>query len=275
MAQAPAPAAIPADETLTGEAVALDVQPLGFFLRVLGALIDMAVAVALFALLMLVSFWLGNAGVLSANAFRVVVISALVLVAVVLPTAVETLTRGRSLGKLAVGGRIVRLDGGAVGFRHAFLRALVGVLEIWLTIGALAALVGAFTPRAQRLGDLIAGTASERTRTPPLPSDVPDIPPALAAWAESADVARLPDRLAVRVSQFVRQAAKLQPGARARLAQDLANDVSGYVSPIPAVDPETLLRGVTAVRRRREWRALMLENQRTDSLLRGTSVSLR
>ena len=38
----------------------------------------------------------------------------LVTVMVVLPTTVETLTRGRSLGKLAMGIRIVRDDGGPV-----------------------------------------------------------------------------------------------------------------------------------------------------------------
>ena len=60
-------------------------------------------------------------------------------------------------GRWAVGGRIVRVDGGAAGFRHAFIRAFIGVLEIWLTAGAVAAIVGAFTPRTQRLGDLVAG----------------------------------------------------------------------------------------------------------------------
>src|SRR3546814_2286922 len=63
------------------------------------------------------------------------VITLLVVVTVVAPTTVETVTRGRSLGKLAVGGRIVRPDGGAIGFRHAFLRALLGVLELWFTLG--------------------------------------------------------------------------------------------------------------------------------------------
>ena len=44
------------------------------------------------------------------------------------------------LGRLAVGSRIVRIDGGAAGFRHAFIRALVGVIEIvqlWLVLGTL------------------------------------------------------------------------------------------------------------------------------------------
>jgi uncharacterized RDD family membrane protein YckC len=275
MTQAHAPVRIPQEETLTGEAVALDVQPVGFFLRGVGLLIDVLVSIAVLVLFALAAFALIDAGALSAEVLPIVVIVVLVLVAVVLPTTVETLTRGRSLGKLAVGGRIVRADGGATGFRHALLRALAGVLEIWLTFGSVAALVGAFTPRAQRLGDLLAGTSSERTRTKRLPPPAPGVPDVLVDWARTADVDRLPDRLSSRIAQFVRQASDLQPAPRARLAASLADEVRPHVAPIPQVDAETLLRGVAAVRRDREWRALNRQNQRVDALLAGTGDPLR
>jgi uncharacterized RDD family membrane protein YckC len=275
MAQPPAPARIPQEETLTGEAVALDVQPLGFFLRAVGALIDVLVGVAVLLLFALVTSWLAGAGLISPDVLPIVFIVVLVLVTVVLPTTVETVTRGRSLGRLAMGGRIVRSDGGAAGFRQAFLRALAGVLEIWFTLGSLAALVGAFTPRSQRLGDLLAGTYSERTRTRPLPQPAPGVPPSLAAWAGVADVDRLPDRLTARIAQFLRQAPQLQPAARIRLAASLAAEARPHVSPVPPVDPETLLQGIAAVRRDREWRALALEDERVAGLLSGTTESLR
>lgn len=257
---------IAADETLTGEAVALDVQPVGFFLRAVGALIDVVVGAALLVGGGVLLAWLVGTGTIPESAVRIGIISLIVLVMVVVPTAVETLSRGRSLGRLAVGARIVRVDGGATGFRHALIRALVGVLEVWFTLGAIAAVVGMFTPRAQRLGDLLAGTASERTRTPRLPAEAPGIPRGLEAWAEVADVSRLPDRLAARMSQFVRGADALAPAARERVAVSLAEAVRPFVSPIPAVDAETLVRAVSAVRRDREYRALILENERAVAL---------
>lgn len=266
---APAPVRvieIQQDEVLTGEAVALDVQPVGFFLRALGTLIDVLLGVAVLILFALVTSWLIGQSVVDIVTLPILTISILVTVMVVIPTAVETMTRGRSLGKLAVGGRIVRTDGGASGFRQAFIRALVGVFEIWLTVGAVAALVGAFTPRAQRLGDLMAGTYSERTRTPRLPPPAAPVPPVLAGWAEIADVARLPDRLSRRIAQFVQNADAMQPPARARLAGSLAAETSAHVSPVPAVDGETFLRAVVAVRRDRELRALQLEQQRVAAL---------
>lgn len=254
------------DEILTGEAVALDVQPLGFFMRALGVLIDMFASILLALACVFAATWLSTIGALTEEMLPAVSIVIAVLIMVAIPTAVETVTHGRSLGKLAVGGRIVRSDGGAAGFRHAFIRALVGVLELWFTFGAIAALVGAFTPRSERLGDLLAGTYSERTRTPPLPPQPDGVPSPLLGWAEGADVARLPDRLSRRIAQFTRTADNLEPTARGRLATSLAAEASEFVSPVPACDPEMFLRAVAAVRRAREIRAIVLENARVAAL---------
>ena len=256
---------------LTGEAVALDVQPLAFFLRGLGVLIDMLIGVALLLLCTWATIWLTGSGLLSTDALPIVSVLTLVLVLVAVPTVVETTTRGRSVGKLIVGGRIVRTDGGGAGFRHAFIRALVGVFELWMTLGAVAALVGAFTPRSQRLGDLLAGTYSERTRTPRLPDTWFGIPPVLAGWATVADVGRLPDRLSRRLAQFAQSAPNLAPSARARVGASLAAEAAEFVSPVPAVDHETFLMGVVAVRRDRELRALNLETARAEALARPVS----
>ncbi|GAA3768194.1 RDD family protein [Microbacterium kribbense] len=261
------PITIVPDEVLTGEAVALDVQPLGFFLRAVGTLIDLLVGVAVLLLLAWASSWMLGQSVVDASASGILGIVVIVLVTVVLPTAVETLSGGRSLGRLAVGGRIVRADGGAAGFRHALIRALVGVLEIWMSVGAIAALVGAFTPRSQRLGDLMAGTYCQRTRTPVLPPAAPGQPPILAGWAQIADVSRLPDPLARRCAQFVAQAAQMQAVPRARLAASLAAEVTPFVAPVPTADAEAFVRGVVALRRDREYAALMLENERVARLV--------
>ncbi|MGP6171495.1 RDD family protein [Microbacterium sp. A204] len=255
-----------ADEVLSGEAVAIDVQPLGFFMRALGALIDMVVGWVLFALFLWLRIWLLGVGVIDSSIDGILNITAMVVCFVIVPIVMEVALRGRSLGKLAVGGRIVRLDGGAAGFRQAFIRALIGVLEIYMTFGAIAILSGAFTARSQRLGDLVAGTYSQRVRTPKLLPLVPVLPPALAGWAQIADVARMPDRLARRISQFLQHAEKMSPSARARVAQDLVAESSAYVSPQPAAHPEQLLIAITVLRRERERRALAIADARTEKL---------
>jgi uncharacterized RDD family membrane protein YckC len=253
-------------EILSGEAVAIDVQPVGFVLRAAGAAIDMVLGFVVFLAVELLQIWLLAEGLLDGHLMTILSVWAAVLSFLVLPITVEMATRGRSLGKLAVGGRIVRADGGAIGFRHAFIRALVGLLEIYMTFGGGAVITGAVTARSQRLGDLVAGTYSQRVRTPRLPVHVPYLPPSLHAWSTVADVARLPDRLARRISQFLAGAEQLSPAARARVAAELAAETTPFVSPMPQVAPEELLRGVTVLRRTREQQALHHADERAERL---------
>lgn len=254
------------DEVLSGEAVAIDVQPISFVLRAAGAIIDLLVGIAVFLLTLFLRIWLLDIGVLDQATDTIALIASIVISFVVLPITMEVALKGRSLGKLAVGGRIVRIDGGATGFRHAFIRALLGVLEIYMTLGSVAVLAGAFSARSQRLGDMVAGTYSQRVRTPKLIPSVPVLPPMLAGWAQIADVARLPDRLARRISQFLQSAPRMVPSARARVAQDLLSEASPFVSPLPQAAPEVALIGITVLRRERERRALQNADRRAEKL---------
>ena len=253
------------DEVIVGEAVALDVRPASMILRSAGALIDFLVSVAL-----LVAFILGVSWAMQWSTdnslFAALVISILVVVLIVIPVTVETATRGRSLGKLAIGARIVRDDGGSIGFRHAFIRALTGVLEVFFTAGGLAALVSLLHPRAKRLGDMLAGTYAQHERVPRVVEPVFGVPEPLEDWALTADVARMPDRLARRIAAFLKQAPRMTPAAREHLAAELALEVRPYVSPVPDASPEYLLAGVAALRRDREFRGHQLERERLERL---------
>ena len=253
-----------ADEQLTGEAVAFDARPTGYVLRAAGLVIDVLAAYVVLILLLIAISAAGQ--MLDAAASAALQVVALVLVFVIAPTLVETLTRGRSLGKLAVGGRIVRDDGGAEQLRHAFVRSLAGVLEIYLTFGGIAAVVGLVSPRSKRLGDLLAGTYSQQQRMPKAPHVPPPVSPYLMSWAAVADVAALPPRLARRLAEFLRHAETLTPDARARVATELAREASPFVSPLPNTDAESFLVAVAALRRDREYAALMGERARLSAV---------
>jgi len=249
----------PGDELVTGEAVALDLRPTGFVLRVAGALIDyVAYALVLVGLIVLVVL-LNDRGVVDDAVAQALYVSSIVVCLIGLPTVVETATHGRSLGKLVTGARIVRADGGAIGLRHALTRSLVGLLEIVFTTGGLAVVVALLDRSTRRLGDLMAGTYSRNERVPQIGRVVVQVPPHLGGWAGVADVARLPDALARRVASFLQQAPAMAPGSRARVAADLATEVTPFVSPVPQADPESLLAAVSAVRREREAVALARE----------------
>ncbi|MFQ4147803.1 RDD family protein [Arthrobacter sp. LAPM80] len=253
---------------ITGEAVVLELRPASFAARSLASAIDVlaTVIVGIGLVLLLGALPL----VLDMAAVRAFLITALVTLLVIVPITVETLSRGKSLGKLVMGLRIVRDDGGAIRFRHAMIRALLAVLEIYLTLGSIACLVSLFNEKSKRLGDMLAGTYAIRDRVPrAVPLQV-SVDPRLAGWAALADIARLPDTLARRISLFLRQGGAMAPASRHALGLGLAAEASRYVAPLPApgTDPAVFLASLMAERRDREFRRMSAAAERA-AVVRG------
>ena len=240
------------DDLVTGEAVALELPAAGIAIRALSGFLDLLIAgVALWAGLFVAAAMTQNADEAIIGVAMTVLVA---LVSVVLPTTIETLTRGRSVGKLATGLRTVRDDAGPIGFRHALTRALVGFVEIWALFGVPALVSGLVSSKGKRLGDYAAGTYVVRERVHMTLPPPPMMPPHLAAWAANADIARLPDGLAMAVRQFLMRAPLLSPHSRAALGVQLRDEVVAYLAPQPPVGthPELLLAAVIADRRRRD-----------------------
>src|SRR3954468_14295240 len=171
-----------ADELMTGEAVALDLRPTGLVLSAAGAAIDFLVYVGAYVITLIIFFMVAASARSEDAVFGIVATVALVGCLVVIPAVVELLSRGKSLGRLAVGARIVRDDGGAIGVRHAAIRSLAGLLDFYGSLGGVALVVGLLSPRAKRLGDLIAGTYSQYERVARQPVPVFGLPVQLTAW---------------------------------------------------------------------------------------------
>ncbi len=182
------------------------------------------------------------------------VLVTVVAVIVGYPLVMETLTRGRTVGKLAMGLRTVRDDGGPIRFRQALVRALLEVVEVWVLLGSPALVCSLISARGKRLGDLLAGTYVVRERGVAQRSLPPQMPYELSGWAPLADIGRIPDDLAIGVRQFLSRAPRMQPDARAGMGWSLAGQVERYVAPPPpaGTHPEAYLSAVLAERRRRD-----------------------
>ena len=240
------------DDLVTGEAVALELPPAGIAMHALSGFLDVAITL----LTLMVGLFIVGLTTQRADAAiaSVAVTVLLVLVFAVLPTSLETLTRGRSVGKFATGLRTVRDDAGPIGFRQALTRALVGFVEIWMLFGVPALISGLVSSKGKRLGDHAAGTYVVRERVHLILPPPPMMPPHLASWAAGADIARLPDGTAMAVRQFLMRASVLSPQSRATLGVQLRDEVVSYVAPQPPADthPELVLAAVIADRRRRD-----------------------
>jgi len=242
-------------EVVSGEAVVLDVPCARFPSRLVALLIDMAVQVAAGLVLLIVIFATGTH--LDAASGSAVALIAAVAIIVGYPATFETLTRGRSLGKMALGLRVVSDDGGPERFRQALVRALASVVEIWSFTGAPALICSLLSAKGKRLGDLFAGTfvIQERLpRRPSLPAALAVVPPPLADWAQTLELSGLQDQTAEQASSYLRRFYELTPAARDEFGYRIAAAVAAQVAPPPppGTPPAAFLSAVLAVRRQRE-----------------------
>jgi len=249
-------------EVVTGEAVVLDLTIARFPSRILALLIDILVQLPVLIFVTVVASASGASHLNRASAAAVYLVGIL-LVVIGYPVIFETLSRGKTLGKMALGIRVVGDDGSPERFRQALIRALsAAFIEVWLfpinLIGIPAGLITAMvSAKGKRLGDMFAGTFVIQERVAPRPDLAPGfivIPPPLLGWAEHLEVSRLSDQTAAAANSFLRRYYDLRPAAREQLGMQLASAVAAQVSPPPppGTDAASFLAAVLAVRRERE-----------------------
>jgi uncharacterized RDD family membrane protein YckC len=76
----------------------------------------------------------------------------------------EWLTKGQTLGKMAMRIQVVRVDGKPMVFTDYLLRWVFRLLDVWFSGGAIAVVMISSSTRSQRLGDLVSNTTVVRTR---------------------------------------------------------------------------------------------------------------
>jgi uncharacterized RDD family membrane protein YckC len=236
------------DPVITPEAVALDLEPATVGSRSVAIVLDylligaglllLGAAEAAFGFSGFVPDWLG--------------IALLLLLAFALqfgyPIGFETLMRGRTPGKAAMGLRVITLEGAPVRFRHASARAAVGLLELLGTLGAIAVIASFASPRGQRLGDLAAGTLVVRERrsggAPQAMRFEP--PPGLESYVRILDVSRIGASDYATIRDLLRR--RLDHTTRESVARRVAEGIVDRVQPPPpeGADAVTWLQCVAA-----------------------------
>jgi uncharacterized RDD family membrane protein YckC len=236
---------------VTGDAVLLDVQIAQLPVRAVSALIDITVVVLGFFLAL--PLWATMLSQFDDALITAVLIVFIVLLQVGYPVIFETATRGRSVGKIVMGLRVVSEDGGPERFRQALFRALAAVVEIWGLLGSPAVICSLLSPRGKRLGDVFAGTVVISERGPAAPPP-PSMPPTLAWWAASLQLSGLRPEAFEVARQFLARGAGLEPRLRDAMAYRLAGDMVAQISPPPppGTPPQLVLAAVLAERHRRE-----------------------
>lgn len=208
---------------VTPEGVRLDLEPAGLCSRMLSRLID-----AVFQL-MLVYAAASASIVFGDQTVAVVVFTAIASFLVVFgyPVLTEVVWQGRTIGKNALGLRLVTTDGGPVRFRHAAVRSMLQLVDfVVVPGGAIALISGATTARTQRLGDIAAGTFVVRERERRTVADATPVtfppPYGLDAYVRSLDIATVTAAQYATVRSFLLRVPTLASSARVHLARRLA-----------------------------------------------------
>lgn len=201
----------------------ISLNPAGAASRIAAALVDILVLYALFsalsAVLAVVSATLGS----TAFAVGAAVVGGVVLLGY--PIVQETLWNGKTVGKAALGLRVVSQRGGPVGFRQAAIRgALLLVDATLLVVPWSLALV--LSSRRRRLGDLAAGTIvvrEPRGRSGTLRPIAFDPPAPLRPYRDRLDVSGLDDDGYRLVRSVLLRLPELDPAVRRPLAEQAAD----------------------------------------------------
>ncbi|MEU0507128.1 RDD family protein [Nocardia sp. NPDC005998] len=243
-------------EFTTGEAVALELPIARIPTRATAFLLDVLVQVVLGSMLLFgLSLILAFTAADSAW-FSTAMITTIVATLVGYPVICETLMRGRTIGKLALGLRVVRGDGGPIDFRHALTRGLAGVIvDFWMlgAFGAVGVVTSMCSPNARRVGDVLAGTVVVHSqRRVPFPL-LAVAPPWLVAWSGQLDLSGIQEDLALAVRQYLSRVNTLSPAAQASLGHTLLGAVCDRLQiPVPTgYPPVQILGAVIAERQRR------------------------
>jgi uncharacterized RDD family membrane protein YckC len=245
-------------QIVTGEAVALELRLAQLPSRVVAAALDVGTMATVYLALLVVT--LQVAGTDDSAAVLAIEYGLLLVVFLGYPLLLETVLRGRTLGKLAMGLRVVRDDAGPISFRHALVRAVAGLaLErpgvLLLGFGpAIAFIVMLFSASGKRIGDMAAGTVVIQERIVDQPYFRTYLPAPLAGWVRVVDISAVDDRLALGIRQFLSRVEQLSPGAREMVGHQLLADVLQRVTPRPPPDAPgwAVLSAVLAERRHRE-----------------------
>lgn len=222
---------------VTPEAVHLEFEAAGIGSRAIALVLDLLLQ-ATVVMLLLFGLGLVVEGAGAGVPDWVGVTVTLLLVFAVLwgyPVTLETLWRGQTLGKAAMGLRVVTREGAPVRFRHAAVRAALGIVDFYLAFGGIAVVSALVTREHQRLGDLVAGTLvlRERTGTRAATAVQFRVPPGAESYAATIDPAGLTTQDYAAVRGYLLRAGDLAPAVRADLAARLAHPIAARLGHQP------------------------------------------
>jgi uncharacterized RDD family membrane protein YckC len=130
-------------------------------MRLLAFLLDLAILVVGLLILSLIGVGMFSGDSNGLMYYRIVVLLPILIFYVLMS---EVSMNGQSVGKLALGIRIVKLSGKQATLSDYIIRWMFRLIDIYLSFGSVASILISSTDKNQRIGDIIANTVVIKMR---------------------------------------------------------------------------------------------------------------
>ena len=142
-------------EVKTTQNVTLEYELADLRDRVVAFIIDLAVLMVVSTLISMIGF-----GGLRLEGTAATILSVIMsCIFVFYSLGMEVLNNGQSLGKMAMKIQVIKTAGGQATFSDYTARWVFRMIDIWFSLGGIAAILVASSAKAQRIGDIVANTA--------------------------------------------------------------------------------------------------------------------
>lgn len=217
----------------TPEGVKIDLTVAGMGSRIAASVIDSILqTVVLIVALLAVGGWIDSAASVAVLIGFYSLLAFLVFFGY--PILTEVLWEGKTIGKAIVGLRVVRTDGGGVGFVASLIRNVIRLIDFLPGFYGVGFVVAMINKRGQRLGDLAADTMVVRLRKTGTRQNhtdrsfgLPLPPPARVPW----DVSAVNAEEVAALRHYAARRSSLNYASRSRLVDTLYGNMRDKVVP--------------------------------------------
>lgn len=150
-------------DVVTSHNISIDYEAASVMNRGIALFLDLLI---MFVYFMIMLFVVGGmaAGFRSANFVDILINILIILPLMFYSLLLEYMLKGQTPGKMAMGVRVVNLNGENASLGDYTLRWAFKIIDFWFSAGAVGTLFISTTEKGQRLGDLLAQTAVVRNK---------------------------------------------------------------------------------------------------------------
>ncbi|WP_070138372.1 RDD family protein [Crocinitomix algicola] len=150
-------------DVLTSHNISIDYEAASVLNRGIALFIDLLIVFVYYLIMILVVASV-SFGFRTMDLFEILINILVVLPMMFYSLIMEYLCKGQTVGKMAMGIRVVNLNGENASLGDYALRWSFKIIDFWFSVGAIGALFITTTEKGQRLGDVLAQTAVVRNK---------------------------------------------------------------------------------------------------------------